>query len=472
MTNVTKKENQTAEQAQPESEEWNKFAPTSSLKDDEPYTEPEISTELPLPARPLIKGGFAIALSGSVLVLIWVFLQMVSNFSWNKADQSPDEQQSVAQQQPTSEMTPEEKLQWCLATRKCGEGDKGDKGESNKSTKATTASKATSQPQKHGELAARSSTRPQTSNNYSPAPVQPIERPVQSVKPVQSSPAPIKQQEPRQQQVSDPIAQLAQASQLGSYTTVPNSSSSPTPFPSPTFPSRSTELVENRSLVDLGGGSTAISTRSAAANLQSVKVIPETTRIKAQVVTGFSWVGEKTDRKFRIQTTEEIKAEDGSILVPKGTDLLAQIASSNFSRRDVYDLTVQILSATINGQKKLIPADAIIVQGEDEEPLQAKVENRRKRGLGKVLITAGLAGISKGASANNSASIIIGNDTTRISGESNLGASVAQGAVDSLSQQISNSVSQNADNRALNVPVLELRKGTKLELIVNQPLSL
>ena len=466
MTNASKKENQTAEQTEPEA--WTEFAPTSSLKDDEPEADPEISTDLPLPARPLVKGGFAVALSGSVLMLIWIFLQMVGNFNWNKAEQSQEEQQPVAQQQPTTEMTPEEKLQWCLATRKCGEGDKG---ESNQSTKVATASKVTPQAKKHDELAARSPTRPQTYNNYNSAPVQSPERPVQSVKPVQSSPAPIEQQEPRQQQASDPIAQLAQASQLGSYTTVANPSPSPTPFPPATFTSRSTGLMEDRSLVDVGGNSTAVST-GVATNLQSMKVVPETTRIKAQVVTSISWVGEKTNQKFRIQTTEEIKAEDGSILVPKGIDLLAQIAGSNPSGRDVYDVAVQILSATIDGQNKPIPADAIIVQGEGEEPLQANVKKRRRGGVGRVLAAAGLAGISEAASAINSANIIVDDDTTKISGGSNLGASVAKGVANSLSQQISSSVSQNAGTRTLNVPVLELKKDTKLELIVNQPLNL
>lgn len=458
MTNATKKENQTPEQAQTQSEAWTEFAPTSALKDDEqPYAEPEISTVLPLPARPLVKGGFAIALSGSVLMLLWIFLQMVGNFNWNQADRSQEDVQPVAQQQPTTEMTPEEKLQWCLATRKCGAGDKE---ESNTSTKTAATSKATSQAKKHDRLATRSLAQPQASNNYNSVPLQPAERPVQSVKPVPSPPPAIEQQEPRQQQTSDPIAQLARASQLGSYTTVANPSPSPTPFPSPTFSTRSTKLVEDRSLVGVEG-STAVSTGAA-------KVVPETTRIKAQVVTGISWVGEKTNRKFRIQTTEEIKAEDGSILVPKGTDLLAQINRSDSSGY----VAVQILAVTIDGQKKPIPVDAIIVQGEDEEPLQANVKNRRRGGLDKMLTAAGLAGISEAASAINSTNIIIGDDTTKISGGSNLGASVAKGVADSLSQQISNSVSQNAGTRTLNLPVLELKKGTKLELIVNQPLSL
>lgn len=124
MTNTQEKETsnkQPKEQNQPEA--WTEFAPVSRAQQaKEPLEAPEIRTRLPLPARPMVKGGFALALSGTVLVLVGIFFQLAGAFSWNNPNESAELQskQPVAAGKQSSEMTAEEKLQWCLATRKCG----------------------------------------------------------------------------------------------------------------------------------------------------------------------------------------------------------------------------------------------------------------------------------------------------------------------------------------------------------------
>jgi hypothetical protein len=112
------KQNQTREEKQPEAETWTKFAPVSSIQEAEPYDAPEIRTSLPLPARPFIKGGFALAFSGGVLILIWIFSQLAGGISWNQEKQASEQQDNQpVTSKPSPQMTAEEKLQWCIATR-------------------------------------------------------------------------------------------------------------------------------------------------------------------------------------------------------------------------------------------------------------------------------------------------------------------------------------------------------------------
>ena len=224
---------QNSEAEHPQTETWTKFAPVSSVIEDEPYEVPEIRTQLPLPARPFIKGGFALAFSGGVLVLIAIFFQLAGGIGWNQEKQSssqPDNQ-AVAKT-PSSEMTAQEKLQWCLATRKCGEIENPSKD----TTKtATTKPNATPQGKKPAVLVARTSIRPQSSYNTAqefsrPVQIQQPEQPPVSPHPVVSTlpvAQPTLQPASPQQQTSDPLALLAQASNMGTYTTSGEASPSP-----------------------------------------------------------------------------------------------------------------------------------------------------------------------------------------------------------------------------------------------------
>jgi len=464
------KQNQTREEKQPEPETWTKFAPVSSIQEDESYEAPEIRTSLPLPARPFVKGGFALAFSGSVLILIWIFSQLAGGISWNQEKQASEQQdnQPVASK-PSSQMTTEEKLQWCIATRECTEPSKDLSKTATKNTGATPQ-------KKHEVLASQIQPRPQLSYNAT----QELEKPVQIQQPVQplvrtypiASITPVSQPKALPTPVQDPTALLAQASNLGTYTTARDAS--PTPSPSPSSSAKlsdSNELVADRRLVNINENPALVKPQPYL-NLQPGKVIPVTTRIKATVATTTTWMGSSTEQKFRIQTEEDVKSVDGSIAIPKGTFLLAQISES--TSKGYVDL--QILSVQIDGQEKPIPTKAIIVQGTGGDPIRAKVKNEGGGGsgigFGQAFLAAGLAGISKAASSANSAKIFVGGNNTTVSGGSNLGAGMAKGVAGSLSQQISGQVSQPNRERTPNQPVLVLKSGTKLELIINQDLAL
>lgn len=157
MTNTKEKENQSPEPEPTES--WTEFAPASKRQNDEPYDAPEIRTSLPLPARPIVKGGFALALSVSALVLVWIFFQLAGGISWNKAQSTDEQENQPVVEKPAAEMTAEEKLQWCLATRECGREDPPLK---KPATVAKADSKIASQRKKRSELTARSLSRPST----------------------------------------------------------------------------------------------------------------------------------------------------------------------------------------------------------------------------------------------------------------------------------------------------------------------
>lgn len=456
-------------------EAWAEFVPAAKFSDNEPEETPEIRTELPLPARPIVKGGFAVVLSGSALVLVWIFFQLAGGIDWNKEKKSTQEQenQPVAAK-PSSGMTAEEKLQWCMAAGKCAEREEPLK---KPTTNALADPKVTKRREKREELGVRPHAsyrvqdvrRPVRVSRALPGPTPTMlpsqPRPISPVPPVVAvssrpvAPMPVERramppEQSQRQQKQDPMALLAQASNLGVYSTVRGAS----PIPS-SRRERRVQLAAEQRLVDAG------SAEPPTTNLQSGKVIPVTTRIKAAVATGISWAGNKTEQKFRIRTTEDVKAENGSIALPQNTYLLAQVNQSNTSGY----LEVQILSAGSNGQEKLIPANAVIVQGTDGEPLQAKVKNKRS-GLREMVVAAGLGGISEAASTINSAKILVGGTTTTVSRGSNIGAAVVEGVTDSVSKQISGQVDQAA-RRTSNGPVLVLKEGTKLELFVNQPLS-
>ncbi len=469
------KQPQTEEEKQPQPQTWTKFAPVSSVLEDEPYIAPEIRTELPLPARPFVKGGFALAFSGGVLVMVAIFFQLASGIGWNQEKQSSEQPENQsATRKPTSEMTAQEKLQWCLATRKCGEIEEPSK---NATLTARTNPNATAQRKKHPVLAARPPTRPQVSYNTAqevsrPVQIQHYEEPPVSPHPVVST-LPVAQPAPQpvspQQPSPDPIALLAQASNMGTYTT--SGVTSPSPDSSPAS-SGSNRLVADRRLVNARVDSALVNpqpTIQPTTSLQPGKVIPVTTRIKATVVTTTTWMGSSTEQKFLIQTDSDAPSLDGSIAIPKGTYLLSKVSQANSS--GYVDL--KILSVQMYGQEKAIPSEAIIVQGKGGEPIRAKVKNKEGGGgggLGRMFLAAGLAGVGEAANSTNSAKIFLGNTTTITSG-SNIGAGVVKGVADSLSQQISGQVKQTTRSSTSNQPVLVLKSGTKLELIINQPLT-
>ncbi len=355
---------------------------------------------------------------------------------------------------------------------------------------------AKSQPPAKAKSATPIVTKPATVPAPNPVPVYPQERPVrlrqrmpvtQTVPPktvtrLQASPTP----------PVDPTQQWLAAANIGSYGSVSDSSTEVSSASSDNGSNfqAADELATNNSTNDsemqlsggigqapaLPNGATIASTNypiSALPIAQSQPVTERTnfnnnalnypasshilmvgTKVSAKLDTRIAWTNDvsvQQAKNFRIKLKEPLKRADGSIAIPKGGYILARVIEIGNSA------TVQLLPiaiTTANGRLVAVdlPADAILIQGKNGNPLQAKVHSRNNDS-GDNLGNALLSGVSRASGLLGSGRI-----ETQVAGE--------------VLDEVQNRIQRSPQSQQQNLDIFVLDRGTSLELYVNQPVSL
>lgn len=177
------------------------------------------------------------------------------------------------------------------------------------------------------------------------------------------------------------------------------------------------------------------------------------TKVRAKLDTRIAWtndMGAELAPNFRIKLSEPLHQADGSIVIPKGGYILARLIDIGNSA------TVQLLPTaitTVTGQLLPVhlPPGAILIQGKNGDPLQAKVRRRNdsKDSLGNTLLSE----VSKASGLLGSGRI-----APQVAGE--------------VLDQVQNRYGRSQQSGQPRLDIFVLDRGTSVELYVNQPVSL
>jgi small nuclear ribonucleoprotein (snRNP)-like protein len=172
--------------------------------------------------------------------------------------------------------------------------------------------------------------------------------------------------------------------------TAPNQSENPSTAPRPSDPvyvasAQFSEVVlgaENAlDNPELSSGARGILTRTPVAQTNAaasnIKEVSLGTTINAQVIMPMVWdIGSTNDprlQRFAVELTEDMKATDNSVALPKGTVFVAETNSVSENTNLVSASAIAVVYSDQKGnvRQEMIPAGSVLIRGEDGEALVA-----------------------------------------------------------------------------------------------------
>lgn len=189
--------------------------------------------------------------------------------------------------------------------------------------------------------------------------------------------------------------------------------------------------------------------------------------------------GKTQDDRFTIQLAQPIKADDGSIALPSGTQLIAQVNSI----AETGLVKLQVVSAIVNqdGQQAemSLPSDAIRIHGKDGNPLIAQNYGYKGKAISSIdigMFTLGALNKASELFTRSQSSTVISNDGGIISStrnpKPNLLASILQGGSQALLDTIKQRNQKAIQAIAQQPNIRFLPAGSVVEVYVNRLLPL
>lgn len=158
---------------------------------------------------------------------------------------------------------------------------------------------------------------------------------------------------------------------------------------------------------------------SVAVSPDSPMQIQIGTSAKAKVLVPTIWAEEDrgSQGRFAVELQEDVLSTDNRVALPKGTILITEVESVTKANKLVKQSVVAVVYADSSGQiqQQTIPKDAILIRGEDSQPLIARGMEDRGSALAQQDILIGLLGAAGRAGEifnqnQNQSSIIISSD--------------------------------------------------------------
>lgn len=159
---------------------------------------------------------------------------------------------------------------------------------------------------------------------------------------------------------------------------------------------------------------------SVAVSPDSPMQIQIGTSAKAKVLVPTFWAEEDkggSQGRFAVELQEDVLSTDNRVALPKGTILITEVESVTKANKLVKQSVVAVVYANSYGQiqQQTIPKDAILIRGEDSQPLIARGMEDRGSALAQQDILIGLLGAAGRAGEifnqnQNQSSIIISSD--------------------------------------------------------------
>ena len=410
------------------------------LLDEADLAEPEHSeTKTPLWANPLAKAGFVTTLMGAAIGTVGLFLWSV-NGNWNNQLAQPAKPQSPAAT-PSPTVDPQQAEVGRLKTVAA----LGSQAQTLRQNAKQPTTPLRSAPIKAG----KSTTSPPASSVETPVRNPPV---VYSSAPAYSSPVNAGARNVSETQTTPPPPssavvnpqqawQTAQA--LGSYGQTSDANQSRQDAAPPTQPSGDTppnDSQQSRYDTDAAALLSGVATRV-------VKIGPgaiATATLKTPIIWAQDLKSSQQPQRFGLQLTQPLRAVDGTVALPNGTEMIAKVDTVSGSGLVELSVAALVVPTSQGNQVVNVPAGTVLIAGQNGTPLIAgNYTNTRKQLLNKDLGIAlmgalGQVGTLLNRPLNESTSTSPYLSSTNVNnGSTNILGGLLQGGFGALQNQVS-----------------------------------
>lgn len=211
--------------------------------------------------------------------------------------------------------------------------------------------------------------------------------------------------------------------------------------------------------------------------------VPLGTVATASVMTPFVWnTSDESNAqtgRFKIELTEDIKASNGAVALPKGTQLIVQATEVDPDNYLVSASAIAILYPGQDGilRQETLPSGAVLIQGHDGEPLVAEQLNDLDSEITQQdLLVGGLSALGRAGSLLNqpneefSQSINSGgfsSTTVRRSQSPDLLPALVEGFFNTTAERIRERSERNIQELIERNTIVVIPEGTEVSIVIN-----
>jgi len=209
--------------------------------------------------------------------------------------------------------------------------------------------------------------------------------------------------------------------------------------------------------------------------------IPIGTSVAAKVLVPMVWAEEdKNQGRFAVELQSDVLSTNNRVALPKGTILITQVDSVSQTNKLVKQSAVAVVYPDIHGQirQQTLPKDAILIRGENSQPLVARAMEDRSVAIAQqdiligLLDAAGKAGEIFNQNRNQSSTVITngGFSSQSISttaSKPNILAAAVEGFFKPMSQRLGQRADRSSQELSSRPNVAIVPAGKKVSIFFN-----
>ncbi|MBD2451154.1 hypothetical protein H6G76_29295 [Nostoc sp. FACHB-152] len=184
---------------------------------------------------------------------------------------------------------------------------------------------------------------------------------------------------------------------------------------------------------------------------------------------------DSSSQNYLIRLTKELKASDGSVVVPVDSYLVVQLTNTNTEGYAQLNASAILVNQNGDTQEKKLPTGAVRILASNGKLLKA--QTGRGSNFTNTIFSAALAGVGKAVSLQNSPTSSITTTSNGFTSSSVTGgnrdalAGFGEGAIGSILQDMKAASEQRAQSMG-NQKVYAIEAGKTVRIYVNQTISL
>lgn len=207
-------------------------------------------------------------------------------------------------------------------------------------------------------------------------------------------------------------------------------------------------------------------------NSSGKRILVGTTTI-GKLETPIAWASnDQSSLNYLVRVTKEVKASDGTVVVPVNSYLVVQMSNTNTDNYAQLYATAILINQDGDTQERKLPENAVRILGGDGAPLKA--QTGRGRDVMGSIFSATIAGIAKAAQIQNSPTSSIttsdgfSSTTSVTNGNRNVLAGFGEGVFGSILEDIKSSNERQAQSLNGASKVFVIEAGKTVKIYVNQ----
>ncbi len=286
----------------------------------------------------------------------------------------------------------------------------------------------------------------------------------------------------------DPMQEWQTLAKLGSYGMVTQDISEQNTAKTPSAPAKKTESPLDRSKPDLKPKSnTSIASQRKRRNSKSTVIGSSAEAVIATAIFGETTKSRRRSRSsknnsnssgdeniFVVRLEEPLKARDGEVVVPAGSEILTQVSSISDRGLMRLNATKVLLKDKDELIEKSITPNALTIRAPEGKPLIAKnYPNKGSSIAQRDAVTFALGGLGRAAQLFNRTETRIVRDEGAVFSETNnddpnIAAGILEGGMRSVVPQITRRNQQAISKMSRKSDIWFLKAGKEVEVYVNQ----